>query len=145
MVAESFGETPLGAATIAQVHEATLPDGRRVAVKVQRPGLGAMISTDIAALSYLVALGETLFPRLRRLDLPVVVREFAKSLDRETDFNREARSIVLFRTAMADFPDLWIPDVVASTRGEACSRWSSRPANGWISTPECTPKRCRDR
>lgn len=61
----SFGETPLGAATIAQVHEATLPDGRRVAVKVQRPGLGAMISTDIAALSYLVALGETLFPRLR--------------------------------------------------------------------------------
>jgi ubiquinone biosynthesis protein len=109
----SFGETPLGAATIAQVHEATLPDGRRVAVKVQRPGLGAMISTDIAALSYLVALGETLFPRLRRLDLPVVVREFAKSLDRETDFNREARSIVLFRTAMADFPDLWIPDVVA--------------------------------
>jgi ubiquinone biosynthesis protein len=43
-----------------------------------------------------------------------VVREFAKSLDRETDFNREARSIVLFRTTMADFdPDLWIPDVVA--------------------------------
>ena len=109
----SFGETPLGAATIAQVHEATLPDGRRVAVKVQRPGLGAMIATDIAALSYLVALGEALFPRLRRLDLPVVVREFAKSLARETDFNREARSIVLFRTAMADFPDLWIPNVVA--------------------------------
>jgi len=47
------------------------------------------------------------------VDLPVVVREFAKSLNRETDFNREARSIVLFRTAMADFPDLWIPDVVA--------------------------------
>ena len=60
-----------------------------------------------------MALGEGLFPRLRALDLPVVVREFAKSLNRETDFSREARSIVLFRIALADVPDLWIPDVVA--------------------------------
>ncbi|MBI5103265.1 MAG: AarF/ABC1/UbiB kinase family protein [Nitrospirae bacterium] len=113
----SFSETPIAAATIAQVHEATMRDGRHVAVKVQRPGLEAMISTDISALTYLVALGERLFPRLRALDLPVVVREFANSLDRETDFNREARSIVLFRTALADIPDLWIPDVVTE-----CSR-----------------------
>jgi ubiquinone biosynthesis protein len=109
----SFSETPLAAATIAQVHEATMPDGRHVAVKVQRPGLEEMITTDIAALTYLVALGEGLFPRLRALDLPVLVREFANSLNRETDFQREARSIVLFRTALADVPDLWIPDVVA--------------------------------
>ena len=109
----SFGETPLAAATIAQVHEATMQDGRHVAVKVERPGLRAIISTDIAALTYLVALGERLFPRLRALDLPVVVSEFANSLNRETDFSREARSIVLFRTALADVPDLWIPDVVA--------------------------------
>ncbi|MHB0964463.1 MAG: ABC1 kinase family protein [Gemmatimonadaceae bacterium] len=109
----SFNEAPLAAATIAQVHEATLKDGRHVAVKVQRPGLKRMISTDIAALTYLVALGEGLFPSLRALDLPVVVSEFAKSLKRETDFSREARSIVLFRAAMTDVPDLWIPDVVA--------------------------------
>jgi len=109
----SFSETPLAAATIAQVHEATMQDGRHVAVKVQRPDLETMIATDIAALSYLVKLGESLFPRLRALDLPVLVREFADSLNRETDFSREARSIVLFRTALADVPDLWIPDVVA--------------------------------
>jgi ubiquinone biosynthesis protein len=109
----SFGETPLAAATIAQVHEATLHDGRRVAVKVQRPGLEEMISTDIAALTCLVALGESLLPRLRALDLPVLVSEFAKSLNRETDFSHEARSIMLFRTALADVPGLWIPDVVA--------------------------------
>lgn len=109
----SFNETPLATATIAQVHEAALHDGRHVAVKVQRPDLDAMIATDIAALSYLVALGESLFPRLLALDLPVMVREFAKSLNRETDFTHEARSIVLFRTALADVPDLWIPDVVA--------------------------------
>jgi ubiquinone biosynthesis protein len=109
----SFSETPLAAATIAQVHEATMPDGRHVAVKVQRPGLEVMIATDIAALTYLVALGENLFPRLRSLDLPVLVSEFAGSLNRETDFGREARSILLFRTALADIPGLWIPDVVA--------------------------------
>jgi ubiquinone biosynthesis protein len=109
----SFCETPLAAATIAQVHEATMRDGRHVAVKVQRPGLEEMISTDIAALFYLVSLGESLFPRLRALDLPVVIREFANSLSRETDFSHEARSIILFRTALKDVPDLWIPDVVA--------------------------------
>jgi ubiquinone biosynthesis protein len=77
-----------------------------------------MIATDIAALSYLVALGESLFPRLRAFDLPVLVREFAGSLNRETDFSREARSIVLFRTALADIPDLWIPAVVAECSSE---------------------------
>ena len=113
----SFGETPLAAATIAQVHGATMRDGRHVAVKVQRPGLDAIIATDIAALTYLVALGERLFPSLRALDLPVVVSEFASSLNRETDFRREARSIVLFRAALADVPDLWIPGVVAECSG----------------------------
>ena len=113
----AFSETPLAAATIAQVHEATLKDGRHVAVKVQRPGLKAIIAADIAALNYLVALGEGLFPSLRALDLPVVVRELAASLHRETDFGREARSIVLIRAALADVPDLWIPDVIAE-----CSR-----------------------
>jgi ubiquinone biosynthesis protein len=109
----TFGETPLAAATIAQVHEATLPDGRRVAVKVQRSDLEQMIAADVAALTYLVVLGERFFPRLRALDLPVVVREFADSLNRETDFSREARSITLFRAALAAVPGLWIPGVVA--------------------------------
>ncbi len=109
----SFIETPLAAATIAQVHEATMHDGRHVAVKVQRPGLEAIISTDIAALNYMVALGEKLFPNLCALDLPVVVKEFAETLKSEIDFSHEARSIILFRTALADVPDLWIPDVIA--------------------------------
>lgn len=114
----TFSEEPIAAATIAQVHEATMPDGRRVAVKVQRPGLEEMISTDIAALSYLVSLVEKLFPRLLALDLPVVVSEFADSLNRETDFNHEARSIMLFRTALIDIPDLWIPGVISGYSNE---------------------------
>lgn len=123
----SFSETPLAAATIAQVHEATLHDGRRVAVKVQRSGLEAMIATDIAALTYLIAMGERIFPRLLAFDLPVLVGEFANSLNRETDFYHEARSIILFRTALADIPNLWIPDVVAER------------SNGSVLTMEFSP------
>ena len=48
-----------------------------------------------------------------------MVSEFASSLNRETDFGREARSVVLFRTALADVPDLWIPGVVAECSGGA--------------------------
>jgi ubiquinone biosynthesis protein len=114
-VFSSFSETPLAAASIAQVHEATLKDGRHVAVKVQRPGLEAKISTDIAVLTYMATLGEGLFPSIRPFDLPAAVREFATSLHRELDFAREARSIALFRAVLADVPGLWIPDVVTES------------------------------
>ena len=67
----------------------------------------------MAALNYLVALEERFFPNLRAVDLPAVMREFSISLNRETDFCREARSVVLFRDALAKVADLCIPDVVA--------------------------------
>ena len=109
----SFCEIPLGAASIAQVHEATTWDGRHVAVKVRRPDLKAIIAQDISALRSLVILGEKLFPQLRVFDLHTVLREFSVGLNKETDFNHEAHTIAIFRAATADFPDLWIPDVVA--------------------------------
>lgn len=114
---ETFSETPQAAATIAQVHEATTRDGRHVAVKVQRPGLHKVIATDIAALNYLVVLVERVFPHLRAFELPLAVSEFAISLNREADFNRERRSILLFRKAVADDPEVWIPDVLAKYSG----------------------------
>ncbi len=119
LIFASFNETPIAAATIAQVHEATLHDGRRVAVKVQRPDLEEMITTDITAMTYLVKMVEGLFPRLRALDLPVLVSEFSNSLTRETDFQHEARSIILFRTALADLPDLWIPNALSEYSSES--------------------------
>ncbi|WP_084167737.1 ABC1 kinase family protein [Pelobacter seleniigenes] len=107
----TFNEIPIAAATIAQVHEATLLNGRRVAVKVQRPELDAIIATDMRALTSLVAFGERFYPSLVSFDLPLLVQEFSASLNRETDFRREARSITLFRIALADVTDLWIPKV----------------------------------
>ena len=109
----SFCETPLGAASIAQVHDATLLDGRRVAVKVQRPGLAKTIAEDIATLRLLVNLGERLAPRLRALDLRSALNEFSHSLARETNFCHEASSITIFRNTVGDFTDVWIPGVIA--------------------------------
>lgn len=80
----------------------------------KRPGLAPIIATDIAALTTLVALGEKLMPSLRAFDLPRVVSEFDSSLKREIDFNREARSVMRLRAALADFHDLWIPDVMTA-------------------------------
>ncbi len=105
----SFNEAPLATATIAQVHEARMKDGRHVVVKVQRPGLQATIAEDVAAMTYLAALGESFSLHLRALDLSSMVREFADTLRRETDFGREARSMARFRSALSDVPDLWIP------------------------------------
>ena len=113
-----FSEVPLGAASIAQVHEAQLADGRRVAVKVQRPNLRQTIDKDLAVLRFLVRVGERLLPRLRPLDLIAALHELHAALMRETDFAREASSIAIFRKTTEGQADVWIPEVVAEcTRG----------------------------
>src|SRR5665213_3074888 len=106
-------------ATIAQVHEARLMDGRHVVVKVRRPGLEAVIAQDIATLRYLALLLESLFPKLLNVGLAGMVVEFENTLRREIDFRREARNIQRFRVAWAAFRGVWIPDVVPSRSNEA--------------------------
>lgn len=115
----SFSAQPLASATIAQVHAATLADGRPVVVKVRRPGLEAEVARDIATLAYLAGLVEKLAPRLRILDLVGMIEEFRASLSREMDFRIEAQSIRRFQTAMAGVDGLWIPGVIPerSTQG----------------------------
>lgn len=108
----TFDEEPLAAASIAQVHTATLHDGRQVVVKVRRPGLEQRITEDIAVLTYVAALAEQIAPRLRTLDLVGMVREFRDSLRRESNLALEGRTIRRFRESLANDRDLWIPDVV---------------------------------
>ncbi len=109
---KQFDPKPFAAATIAQVHAATLPDGREVVVKIQRPGLEERITEDLAVLAYLAASLDALVPALRPFDAPALVREFHTTLLHELDFRREANNVARFRRALADVPGLWIPDVI---------------------------------
>lgn len=126
----SFSETPLAAATIAQVHEATLRDGRHVVVKAQRPDLEEIIATDIAAMNGLVTLVENLFPRLRALDLPVLVSEFADSLNRETDFGGKHDPSGCRALRWRIFPNCGSPKLLRSIPPKRFSRWNLPSANG---------------
>ena len=114
-----FSPEPLAAATIAQVHRATLADGRSVVVKVRRPGLDEAAARDTAILTYLAAMAEQISPRLVSLDLVGMVREFREALAREMDFRLEARTIRRFRAARQGADGVWIPDVVPERSSEA--------------------------
>ena len=85
----SFDQIPVASASIAQVHLATLPDGREVAVKVLRPGVEAAIRKDVALLETAAALASR-FAEGRRLKPREVVAEFSRHLEEELDLMREA-------------------------------------------------------
>jgi ubiquinone biosynthesis protein len=107
-----FEETPLAAASVAQVHGARLRDGRSVIAKVRRPGLKRQINQDMRALFWLARVATIVIPRLRHYQPLRIVTEIWTNLLKEIDFCREARNIRSFVTAFADWPTLKIPDVV---------------------------------
>ena len=89
-----FDETPLAAASIAQVHAATLLDGREVVVKVQRPGIRKEIEAHTRTMPSLAGLVERLFPDAPVADPHAVVRLFATTILHELDFRLEAQNMV---------------------------------------------------
>jgi predicted unusual protein kinase regulating ubiquinone biosynthesis (AarF/ABC1/UbiB family) len=98
----SFQWEPIAAASIGQVHRAELPDGTPVAVKVQRPGVRALIQADLRLMHALAALVDagSWFGRTRAREL---VREFARWTGEELDYRMEARHVsVLRRNADGD-------------------------------------------
>jgi ubiquinone biosynthesis protein len=88
----TFDDVPLAAASLAQVHAATLRDGTHVAVKVQVPGIEDIIEADIAALRAIAgALGE-----LPGVDLATLTSELARALASELDYEAEAEALKTF-------------------------------------------------
>src|SRR3954447_4109134 len=87
---ESFNPAPLAAASLAQVHDATTHDGRRVAVKVQRPNIHEQLRSDIRILAHAAAFAERRIEWAEDADLTGVVREFGSTLLRELDYTVEA-------------------------------------------------------
>jgi ubiquinone biosynthesis protein len=108
----SFDDEPLAAASIAQVHAATLKDGAAVVVKVQRPGLEAQISDDIRAMKILAAILERI-PYTAVASPKAVVEDFARSLSEEMDFRLEADNMERMRAILAadSITDCRVPKV----------------------------------
>ncbi len=107
----SFESQPVASASIAQVHLATLPDGREVAVKVLRPDMLPGIRRDLALLDTGAWLLEHLWAEGRRLRPRDVVAEFARHLHAELDLMREAANASQLRRNFADSPLLFVPEV----------------------------------
>ena len=105
-----FDDTPLAAASIAQVHTAQLPDGREAIVKVLRPGVRAQIRRDVDVLHSLAALAERYWGEVRRLRPREVVREFDTTLMDELDLMREAANASQLRRNFEGSPLLYVPE-----------------------------------
>ena len=107
----SFDATPLASASIAQVHAATLPDGRDVVVKVVRPGIEKTIRKDIQLMFTLANLAQRYSAEARRLRLVEVVQEYEKTIFDELDLMREAANATQLRRNFQDSEMLYVPEV----------------------------------
>jgi ubiquinone biosynthesis protein len=106
-----FDERPTAAASIGQVHHALLPNGERVAVKVQRPNAPRQIESDISLLFQAARLAKERVRALDFIDAEQVVDEFARSIRGELDYRAEARNAEVFRRNFAGNPEVKIPRV----------------------------------
>ena len=104
-----IAEQPIAAASIAQVHCATLVSGEDVVIKVQRPRLPEVIGADLRILSALAAMLEDRVPEVRQFRPVAIVEEFKRSLSRETDFHAELASMLRFRENFKDEPGIYVP------------------------------------
>jgi predicted unusual protein kinase regulating ubiquinone biosynthesis (AarF/ABC1/UbiB family) len=106
---DDFDPTPIAAASLSQVHRATLRGGRDVVVKVQRPEVRRCVVEDLDALEDLAALLDEHSDRARRYALKDVVDQFGNSLVDELDFRREASNLRVIGDVVSEVPELLVP------------------------------------
>lgn len=114
----SFDTTPLASASIAQVHAATLHDGRQVVVKVLRPEIETQIAGDIALLKSGAALVDYAHPSADKIRPKEIVAEIEGTLAAELDLQREGANASVMRRFWADSPDLYVPEIIWSHTAE---------------------------
>jgi len=107
-----FEATPLAAASLGQVHRATLRDGRPVAVKVQRPGIREQIVEDLEAFTEIAQLLDRHSEAGRLYQFEKMVEEFRKTLLRELDYREEAQNLLTLRENLKEFDRIVVPTPV---------------------------------
>ena len=108
----TFDEAPLAAASIAQVHRATLRDGREVAVKVQRPGIRERVLDDLEALADIARFLVEHTEFGSRYNVDQLFEEFRKSLLRELDFRQEAVHLLSLARNLREIDEICVPEPV---------------------------------
>lgn len=104
----SFERAPIAAASLAQVHGATLADGARVAVKIQVPGIEDDVAADLAALGVLASVLRDLLPQV---DVPTIAAELTRAVREELDYEREAARSRAFAANFAGDERVLVPRV----------------------------------
>lgn len=120
---ETFDETPLASASMAQVHRASLvvQEGkkpRQVVVKIQRPNIRKTIERDIELLYILARAIDRNIPESRIYNPVGLVSEFDRAITAELDFNREGDNANRFRANFADHPQCQIPEIYRQASGK---------------------------
>ena len=105
----TFDEEPEAAASVAQVHRATLADGTVVAVKVRRPDIAAKVELDRAILLFLGRGMERLVPSLRLIALEGSLRSFCEAVEEQLDLGAEAQNNLRFAANFAADPEVCFP------------------------------------
>ena len=108
-VFDHFEETPIAAASLGQVHAATLRGGRPVVVKVQRPGIRRLVLDDLDVLENIAERLEAHTERGRLLAVTDLLGQFRRSLLDELDYRKEAANLVRLREIVVDQPHLLVP------------------------------------
>ncbi|MDX6356316.1 MAG: hypothetical protein QOF98_3219, partial [Streptomyces sp.] len=115
-----FEEVPAAAASIGQVHRAVWSDGRKVAVKVQYPGAGAALLSDLAQLGRVARLFGPLIPGM---DVKPLLAELRARVAEELDYALEAKAQHTHAVEFAGDPDIEVPDVVHQADQVLVTEW----------------------
>jgi ubiquinone biosynthesis protein len=112
---DTLEEEPFASASIGQVHRAVLKDGESVAVKFQRPGIQKIIEVDLEIMLHLATLAEHHIEELSFHRPVKIVEEFAKTLEKEIDYQNEATNMERVARYFLDDPHVYIPKVFRET------------------------------
>jgi predicted unusual protein kinase regulating ubiquinone biosynthesis (AarF/ABC1/UbiB family) len=127
---EEFDDLPAAAASIGQVHQGILKDGRKVAVKLQYPGAAEALRADLRQLG---RVARTFGSWIPGLDLKPLIAELQERIGEELDYDREAQAQQQYADAFKDHPEFVVPRVIKHSPKVIVSEWiEGKPLSGVI-------------